>query len=111
MTHEQKQAMSHADEDIKPRVRPPSVQAAYLLERVRKMESEEAGVVEAARLKHRQRVAEQQEKVDELAAKENDVAHLAHATHRVRIDVLVRKYPADVQELYFALARAGKGEE
>ena len=71
-----------SEENDKPRVRPPSVQAAYLLERVRKMESEEAGVVEAARVKFRARIAS-----------------------------TVAKAPADVQELYFALARAGKEEE
>jgi hypothetical protein len=73
--------MSDATED-KPRVRPPSVAAAYLLERVRKMEGEEAGVIEAARVKFRARIAG-----------------------------LIAKAPKEVQTHYFALARAGKGEE
>jgi hypothetical protein len=66
----------------KPRVRPPSVAAAYLLERVRKMEGEEAGVIEAARVRFRARIAG-----------------------------LIAKAPKDVQEMYFALARAGKESE
>lgn len=66
----------------KPRVRPPSVAAAYLLERVRKMEGEEAGVIEAARVRF-----------------------------RFRISKLIAKAPKDVQEMYFALARAGKGSD
>jgi cell division septum initiation protein DivIVA len=104
MTHEQKQAMSHADEDIKPRVRPPSVQAAYLLERVRKMESEEAGVVEAAREKAGQWLRDAEVQASARVEK-------ARLAYRARIASTVAKAPADVQELYFALARAGKGEE
>lgn len=95
--------MTNNSED-KPRVRPPSVQAAYLLEKVRKMESEEAGVVEAERVAHRQWVQEK-------AAEEDRVAEVVRIKHRARIAGLIAKAPADVQELYFALARAGKGEE
>lgn len=73
---------NNQDENDKPRVRPPSVAAAYLLEKVRKMEKEEAGIIEAARIKHRARIAG-----------------------------LVAKAPAEVQKHYFALAGAGKGEE
>lgn len=40
-----------------PRVRPVSVQAAYLYEKVEKLKKEEAGVVEAARQKHKAKIA------------------------------------------------------
>lgn len=40
-----------------PRVRPVSVQAAYLYEKVNRMESELAGVLEAARIKHKAKIA------------------------------------------------------